>query len=209
MIPFLYPILSADVFPGSLDDWARRLAESGVQLIQYRDKHSSSAHLLETARRLVALSSSLQFRVIINDRADIAVLAAAAGVHVGQDDLPVESARSICGPQALVGVSTHNLGQFRAAIATSADYLAIGPIFPTTTKQNPDPVVGLDFIRRARQLTAKPLVAIGGITAERAADVYAAGADSIAVAADLASAPDLSSRVASYLRAAESRRAPL
>jgi len=147
--------------------------------------------------------------VIINDRADIAVLAAAAGVHVGQDDLPVESARSICGPQALVGVSTHNLGQFRAAIATSADYLAIGPIFPTTTKQNPDPVIGLDFIRRARQLTAKPLVAIGGITAERAADVYAAGADSIAVAADLASAPDLASRIASYLRAAESRRAPL
>jgi len=204
MIPPLYAILSADIFPGSLQDWGRRLAESGVQLIQYRDKHSSSAKLLETARRLVSLSHSLQFRLIINDRADIAVLSGAGGVHVGQDDLPVEAARKICGPAACVGISTHNLDQLRAAIATSADYIAIGPIFPTATKQNPDPVVGLDFIRQARALTAKPLVAIGGITAERAPDVYTAGADSVAVAADLATAPDLPSRISSYLRASAS-----
>lgn len=199
VLPTLYAILSAEVFPGDSVTWARRLAESGIQLIQYRDKDSSSAHLIESARRLVALSTHLNFRLIINDRADIAALSGAAGVHVGQDDLPVEAARRICGPQALVGVSTHNLDQFRAAIATSAGYIAIGPIFPTSTKQNPDPVVGLDFIRRARCLTAKPLVAIGGITAERAADVYAAGADSIAVASDLASAPNLAARIAAYL----------
>lgn len=203
--PFLYAILSADTFPGAPDDWARWLVEAGVRLIQYRDKLSSSAKLLETSRRLVALSHSLDFRLIINDRADIAALAGAAGVHVGQEDLPVESARRICGAEACIGVSTHNLEQFRAAIGTSADYIAIGPIFPTTTKQKPDPVVGLEFIRQARALTQKPLVAIGGITAERAAEVYAAGADSIAVAADLATASDLTSRIAAYLRAAVAR----
>ncbi len=206
MIPPLYAIVSSDVFPGSLDDWARRLSESGVEIIQYRDKLASSARLLDEARRLAALSHSLKCRLIVNDRADIAAISGAAGVHVGQDDLPVESARRICGAEACIGVSTHNLDQLRAAIATSADYIAIGPIFPTTTKQNPDPVIGREFIRQARALTVKPLVAIGGITAERAADVYAAGANSIAVAADLASASDLASRVASYLRAAAAAR---
>ena len=205
-IPSLYAIFSTDTFPGSLDDWARWLAGAGIQLIQYRDKSASSAKLLETARRLVALSRSLDFQLIVNDRADIATLAGAAGVHVGQEDIPVESARRICGPEACIGVSTHSFEQFRAAIATSADYIAVGPIFPTTTKQNPDPVVGLEFIRQARTLTKKPLVAIGGITAERAAEVYAAGADSIAVAADLAAASDLPLRIAAYLRASAARR---
>lgn len=206
MIPPLYAILSADIFPGSPEDWARRLAESGVQLIQYRDKLSSSSRLLEAARRLAALSASLHFRLIINDRADIAALSGAAGAHLGQDDLPVESARKICGPHACVGISTHNLDQLRSAIDTSADYIAVGPIFPTATKQNHDPVVGLDFIRQARALTPKPLVAIGGITAGNAPDVYAAGADSIAVASDLASTTDLPSRISSYLRAISPRR---
>ena len=206
MIPALYAILSGDVFFGDPSDWARRLAEAGVQLIQYRDKLASSSHLLAAARRLAALASELHFRLIINDRADISVLAGAAGVHVGQDDLPVESARRICGPGCWVGVSTHNLEQFRAAAATSADYIAVGPIFPTATKQKPDPVVGVEFIRQVRPLTPKPIVAIGGITAERAAEVYAAGADSLAVAADLASAPDLLTRVTSYLRAVKRQR---
>jgi thiamine-phosphate pyrophosphorylase len=200
--PPLYAILSADIFPGAPEDWARRLAEAGVGIIQYRDKHSLSAHLLAVARRLAALAIALRFRLIINDRADIAALAGAGSVHVGQDDLPVEAARRICGPDCWVGVSTHNLEQFRAAAATSADYIAVGPIFPTATKENPDPVVGLEFIRQVRALTRKPLVAIGGITAERAAEVYAAGADSIAVAADLAAAPDLAARVRAYLLAA-------
>jgi len=202
MIPPLYAILSPDIFPGSLDDWARRLAAAGVQLMQFRDKHSSSAQLMAASRRLASLAAELQFRLIINDRADIAFLSGASGVHVGQDDLPIEAARKICGPGALIGISTHNLGQLRAAAATSADYIAVGPIFPTSTKQNPDPVVGLDFIREARSLTTKPLVAIGGITAERAPEVYTAGADSVAVAFDLATAPDLPLRISAFLRAA-------
>lgn len=200
--PPLYAILSADIFPGDPEDWARRLAEAGVRIIQYRDKRASSAHLLAVAHRLAALAANLRFRLIINDRADIAAVSGAAGVHVGQDDLPVEAARRICGPDHWVGVSTHNLDQLRAAAATSADYIAVGPIFSTSTKQNHDPVVGIEFIPQARALTQKPLVVIGGITAERAREVYAAGADSLAVAADLASASDLPAHIRSYLLAA-------
>jgi len=203
MIPPLYAILSADVFPGDLEDWARRLADGGAGIIQYRDKRASSARLLAVAHRLSALAQSHPFRFVMNDRADIAALAGARGVHVGQEDLPVEAARRICGPDCWVGVSTHNLEQFRAAVATSADYIAVGPIFATATKERPDPIVGVEFIRQVRPMTQKPIVAIGGITAEHAADVYAAGANSIAVAADLATAPDLSARVRAYLLAAQ------
>jgi len=200
----LYAILSAESFPGAPEDWARRLAEAGVGIIQYRDKHAASRELLRVARLLSALAGSHAFRFVMNDRADIAALAGAGGVHVGEDDLPVEAARRICGPDCWVGVSTHNIQQVRAAAATSADYIAVGPVYATATKANPDPVVGVEFVREARKLTGKPLVAIGGITAERAAEVYAAGADSLAVAADLAAAPDLAARVRDYLRAAQS-----
>ena len=202
MIPPLYAILSADVFPGDPEDWARRLAGAGVGIIQYRDTRGSSALLLAVARRLSALAQSHPFRFVMNDRADIAALVGAGGVHVGQEDIAVEAARRICGPDCWVGGSTHNLEQFRAAAVTSADYIAVGPIFATATKEHPDPVVGVEFIRQVRPLTQKPIVAIGGITAERAREVYAAGATSIAVAADLASVPDLSARVGAYLLAA-------
>ncbi|HMD32877.1 MAG TPA: thiamine phosphate synthase [Candidatus Acidoferrales bacterium] len=205
VLPPLYAILSADTFPGAPEDWARRLAEAGAGIIQYRDKRASAFELLRVARRLSDLAHSLNFRFIVNDRADVAAIAGAGGVHVGQEDLPVEAGRRICGPDCCVGVSTHNFEQLKAAAATSADYIAIGPIYATNTKANPDPVVGVEFIRQARQLTRKPLVAIGGITAERAAEVYAAGADSIAVAADLAAAPDLRARVQAYLRVASHR----
>jgi thiamine-phosphate pyrophosphorylase len=143
----------------------------------------------------------------VNDRPDIARLVGAGGVHVGQEDLPVEAARAVCAPKGdpnfWVGVSTHSLEQVRAAAQTSADYIALGPIFTTRTKHKPDPVVGADFIRRARELTQKPLVAIGGITAERAEEAYRAGADCIAVARDLICAPDPAARVRDYLRIAE------
>jgi len=145
-------------------------------------------------------------RIIVNDRPDIAAITGASGVHVGQDDLPVEEARKICKPPLWVGVSTHNLNQFREAEASSADYIAIGPVFPTGTKENPDPVVGLELLRAARQLTRKPLVAIGGITIESAAEVYAAGADSVAVIRDLAVATDPQERAREYLAVAERAR---
>jgi thiamine-phosphate pyrophosphorylase len=211
MFPSLYAILDLGVTesiasPGQPSQAqrsplaiAKELAAAGVSLIQLRDKHASAANVFAAAREWSQSLSVLGARFIINDRPDIAAIVGAGGVHVGQDDLPVEAARAICGPGCWVGVSTHNLDQFRAALATSADYIAIGPIFPTATKQNPDPVVGLDLLRRARALTRKPLVAIGGITLDSAADVYRAGADSLAVIRDLAGAPDPAARAREYL----------
>jgi thiamine-phosphate pyrophosphorylase len=125
---------------------------------------------------------------------------------VGQDDLGVEEARGICGSESWVGVSTHTLAQVEAANRTTADYIAVGPIFPTSTKQNPDAVVGTELLRHARQITRKPLVAIGGVTLERAAEVYGAGADSLAVIRDLIRAPDPGARAREYLDVAASIR---
>jgi thiamine-phosphate pyrophosphorylase len=136
---------------------------------------------------------------IVNDHADVAALSGASGVHVGQDDLGVEAARSVIGPGKLVGVSTHNLEQFQQAAKNSADYIAVGPVFSTSTKTNPDPVVGTDFIRRVRPLTDKPIVAIGGITLDRAAEVIQAGADSVAVIGDILRGPDPARRARQYM----------
>jgi thiamine-phosphate pyrophosphorylase len=179
--------------------FAEMLARSGVKLIQYRDKEASSRSLFESSQDLVRLLSPLGVKLIVNDRPDVAVLAGADGVHVGQQDLGVEQARAICGPGRWVGVSTHNLTQVQRANMSSADYIAVGPVFPTHTKQNPDHVVGLEFIRKARRLTSKRLVAIGGITLERAAEVYSAGADSLAVAGDLIGASDPGERARQYI----------
>jgi thiamine-phosphate pyrophosphorylase len=205
LFPALYAILDPSLTPEPVA-FARQLADAGVQLMQLRDKRGSSRKIHEQARELMSLQSR-GVRIIVNDRPDIAAIAGAAGVHVGQDDFPVEDARKICRPPLWVGVSTHNLNQLREADATSADYLTVGPIFPTSTKENPEPVVGLDLLRAARQLTRKPLVAIGGVTVESAAEVFAAGADSVAVIKDLALAgDDLRNRVRGYQTAAERAR---
>ena len=127
----------------------------------------------------------------------------ASGVHVGQEDLGVEAARSVIGAGKLLGVSTHNLGQFKDAAATSADYVALGPVFSTSTKANPDPVVGIELIRQVRSLTDKPIVAIGGITLERAAEVIHAGADSVAIISDILLAPDAAQRARQYIELLE------
>ena len=204
MIPPLYAILDASPeFAAesalNIPEIADRLVEAGVELLQYRDKHGSAGRILDSSQALAARFVPKGVRVIVNDRADIAAMAGAAGVHVGQEDLPVNEARKICGAPLWVGVSTHTLEQLRVAEATSADYIAVGPIFPTGTKANPDPVVGLEFLRAARQLTRKPLVAIGGITVESASEVYRAGADSIAVIRDLMAARDPAHRAREYL----------
>jgi thiamine-phosphate pyrophosphorylase len=144
--------------------------------------------MLDEARRLRQLLGD-RARLFINDRADLAVASACAGVHLGQDDLSPDAARRVIGPKLWLGVSTHNPQQLQAADATSADYLAIGPVFSTTSKDKPDPVVGLDSVRRARALTHKPLVAIGGITRQNARSVIDAGADAVAVIADLRHEP--------------------
>jgi thiamine-phosphate pyrophosphorylase len=144
--------------------------------------------MLEQARELKKhLGASM--RLIMDDRADLCLATDFDGVHVGQDDLSPVSVRGIIGPDRWLGVSTHNPEQLRDADLTSADYLAIGPVFATSSKQNPDPVIGLEGVRRARQLTRKPLVAIGGITRRNAASVLEAGADSVAVISDLLREP--------------------
>lgn len=211
----LYAILDAGFFPnvGSMFAAAQDLAAGGCTLIQYRNKSGNARVMLEHARELrkrldagigerprprdssrgapsaEASGASQYVRLIMNDRADLCLAADFDGVHVGQDDLSPESVRKIIGSDRWLGVSTHNPEQLREADLTSADYLAIGPVFATSSKEKPDPVVGLEGVRRARALTRKPLVAIGGITRANAVSVIEAGADSVAVISDLLQDP--------------------
>jgi thiamine-phosphate pyrophosphorylase len=185
-LPRLYPILDAACFPDAAGMFttAEELAAAGITLLQYRNKRGTARHILDEARELRArLGASV--KLIMNDRADLCLAAQYDGLHVGQDDLRPESARRIIGLVRWLGVSTHNPEQLAEADKTSADYLAIGPVFATTSKANPDPVVGLGGVRRARELTRKPLVAIGGITRANAGSVIEAGADAVAVISDL------------------------
>ena len=163
---------------------AEELTAAGITLLQYRNKQGTARQMLDQARELRARLGA-GVKLIMNDRADLCLAAGYDGLHIGQDDLSPESARSIIGGDLWLGVSTHNPEQLAEADKTSADYLAIGPVFATTSKVNPDPVVGLEGIRRARELTPKPLVAIGGITRANARSVIEAGADTVAVISDL------------------------
>jgi len=190
LLPRLYAILDAGCFPDSvaLFDFADELVLVGVTLLQYRNKSGNARVMLDQARELRRRIGA-EAKLIMNDRADLCLVAEFDGVHVGQDDLTPESVRAVIGPGRWLGVSTHNPEQLREADRTSADYLAIGPVFSTSSKERPDPVVGLEGVRRARQLTRKPLVAIGGITRANAASVIEAGADSVAVISDLLREP--------------------
>ena len=185
-LPRLYPILDTACFTevGGMLAAAEELAAAGCTLLQYRNKSGNARRMLDEARELRSrLGPSIN--LIMNDRADLCLAAVFDGLHVGQDDLLPESARRIIGRDRWLGVSTHKPDQVAEADKTSADYLAIGPIFATGSKANSDPVVGLEGLRRARELTRKPLVAIGGITRNRASSVIDAGADSVAVISDL------------------------
>jgi thiamine-phosphate pyrophosphorylase len=190
-LPRLYAILDAALFldAGAMFATAGELAAGGVTLLQYRNKSGNARQMLDEARELRArLGASV--KLIMNDRADLCLAAGFDGLHVGQDDLSPEFARRIIGTDShggarWLGVSTHNPEQLAEAEKTSADYLAIGPVFATSSKANPDPVVGLEGVRRARELTRKPLVAIGGITRANARSVIEAGADAVAVISDL------------------------
>ncbi|HEY3927039.1 MAG TPA: thiamine phosphate synthase [Candidatus Koribacter sp.] len=168
--------------------YAQELVKAGVTLIQYRNKTATAREILSHARELRRiLPPDVTF--FLNDRADLALAANADGVHVGQDDLSPEGARLVVGNTKLIGVSTHNRAQLEIASQAPVDYIAIGPIFSTRSKANPDPVVGLDGLRKIRKLTTKPLIAIGGITRENCRSVIEAGADSVAVIADLLADP--------------------
>jgi len=193
-IPRLYPILDAGVLAArqiSIEQFAGELASAGVSLLQYRDKVASPQTVLANVELIRRAAAGVT--LLLNDRADLARIGRCDGVHVGQTDLHPDDARRVVGVGKLIGVSTHTLAQFEAAVATEADYLAIGPIYATTTKQNPDPVTGLELLRQVRKLTKKPVVAIGGITRERVREVLDAGADSIAVISALVpSEPEVS-----------------
>jgi thiamine-phosphate pyrophosphorylase len=199
VLPRLYVILDATLLNNSPYDCAQELAAAGVRLMQYRDKAASAREVLQTSRELVLSFKPHGASLVVNDRPDVAALAGAAGVHLGQDDLSPEQARAVVGKEMWIGASTHSPEQFRRAAATSADYIAVGPIFATTSKANPDPVVGLELLRQVRPLTDKPIVAIGGITLERAASVIAAGADSVAVIRDVLRAAKPGERARCYL----------
>ncbi len=203
VLPRLYVILDAALLTISETECAEKLAAAGVRLLQYRNKRASARELFESSKRLSALLMPQGVTFVVNDRADVALAAEAGGVHVGQEDLGAEAARSVIGDGKLLGVSTHNLEQFKQAAATSADYVAVGPVFSTSTKANPDPVVGIELIRQVRSLTDKPIVAIGGITLERAAEVIRAGADSVAVISDILLAPDAGKRARQYVELLE------
>ena len=214
VLPRFYPILDAGFLLGTdaMFRAAEELAAAGCTVIQYRNKSGHARAMLEQARELRRLFPQDQsshvsqeqrdpsagsgqavgqptiensVRLVMNDRADLCLAAEFDGVHVGQEDLSSEAVRMMIGADRWMGVSTHTPDQLKEADLTSADYLAIGPVFATSSKQNPDPVVGLQGLRRARSLTRKPLVAIGGITRANAASVIEAGADSLAVISDL------------------------
>ena len=184
-VPRLYPILDAEVLARagiSLAAASASLYRAGVRWVQYRDKQGSDAQVLESLRLLRAQFPPGDATLIVNDRVHLCVAALADGVHIGQDDLPPAEARRMLQPGMLLGISTHNAEQLCAAVATGVpDYVAMGPVFATGTKENPDPVVGLDGVAAARRLTRLPLVAIGGITVERGPEVMEAGADAVAM----------------------------
>jgi thiamine-phosphate pyrophosphorylase len=198
-----YPILDSGLLARSGVDpleLARALIAAGARLVQFRHKDFFSRDVYEQAKAVGRIVQQAGGRYIINDRADIALMLGADGVHVGQDDLPPAAVRQIAGDKLIIGFSTHNERQLRAGEREPVDYLAIGPIFGTVSKENPDPVVGMEEMRRLRGLTAKPLVAIGGITRERVRGVLDAGADSVAVLSGLVG-DDLAARARTWLEA--------
>ena len=189
-LPRLYAIVDAAAFlkVEALTTFATELIAAGCTLLQYRNKSGNAGEMLRQALAL-KISAVGEVKLIMNDRADLCLAAEFDGVHVGQDDLSPPSVRKIIGPDSWLGFSTHNPQQLQEGDRTSADYLAIGPVFSTSSKDKPDPVVGLEGVRQARELTRKPLVAIGGITRANAASVIEAGADSVAVISDLLREP--------------------
>ena len=186
-LPRFYPIVdTAALAACGFDtvDAAEALVEGGARILQIRHKDAFTRAVYADCERVAALCRETGAMLVIDDRADIARMLN-AGVHVGQDDLPPAAARAVTGPHALLGFSTHTEAQLRATAGVPADYVAFGPVFGTTSKRNPDAVTGVEQVRALRPLTARPLVAIGGITRANAREVLAAGADSVAVIGDL------------------------
>jgi len=212
-LPRLYPILDTGTLEArglALVETAAAMLAGGARILQVRHKALWTPAVHEAAREVASLCAQAGAMLIVDDRADIARLLG-AGVHVGQDDLSPRDARAIVGDGPVIGYSSHSAAQLRDAAAEPVDYIALGPVFGTSSKANPDPVVGLEELRRCRVLAAMPLVAIGGITRTNARAVFDAGADSVAVIADLlppgASAANVRRRVEEWLSIAGSNSA--
>lgn len=181
-LPKIYPLTDVSLTKFSHLEQVERLAAGGATIIQLREKYASSKDFYESAKAVVEFAGSKKIKIIINDRVDIALAVKACGVHLGQDDLPPSSARKILGASAIIGFSTHTLRQVAEAVKFPVDYIAFGPIFPTSSKENSDTVVGLEALKKVRETIGDfPLAAIGGINFENAAEVFRNGADSLAV----------------------------
>ena len=191
-LPKLYPITDRRLSGLSHAEQVARLCAGGARLIQLREKHLSPREFYREAEEALRAARACGARVVINDRADVALALGADGVHLGQDDLPPAAARELLGERAIIGFSTHSIEQAAEAARMPLDYVAIGPVFQTSSKENPDPVVGLEGVRRVRESMrgTLSLVAIGGITADRARSVLEAGAHSVAVIGALLTAED-------------------
>jgi thiamine-phosphate pyrophosphorylase len=189
-LPKLYPITDVRLCGLRHAEQVERLGAGGATLVQLREKQLSAGEFYREALEALRVARRLGVRLIINDRADIALALKADGVHLGQDDLPPQAARKLLGPSAIIGFSTHNLEQAREAASLPVDYIAVGPIYSTSSKEKPDPIVGLEGLRLVRQGTGSiPLVGIGGITRENAATVLSAGADTVACISALLERP--------------------
>jgi len=202
VLPKVYPLTDVGLTGLTHAEQVVRLAEGGASFIQLREKRLYGREFYESAKTAVIAAHDLGVRLVINDRADIAAAVGADGVHLGQNDVPAVAARQFLGTRAVIGLSTHNLSQALAATRLPINYLAVGPIFSTSTKDDTEPELGLEGLREIRDGIGEfPLVAIGGITAERATEVLNAGADSVAVVSALLSAPDeIAARTASLIR---------
>jgi len=199
LLPRLYPITDTLISGLSHAEQVERFAVGGASFIQLREKRASPREFYEAALEAISVARRLSVRIVINDRVDIAMAVGADGVHLGQTDVPPEKARKLLGGKRIIGFSTHTLKQALAADSMPVDYVAIGPVFQTASKENPDEIVGLEMISEVRRSIAKPLVAIGGITMQSARAVIDAGADSVAVISDLLSTPNMSARTRSFI----------
>ena len=190
-LPKIYPITDTRISGLSHVEQVRRLIAGGARLIQLREKHAGAGEFYDAAVESIALARQHGVKIIINDRLDVALAAGADGVHLGQDDLPPDEARRLVGENFLIGFSTHSVEQAVSALRLPLDYIAIGPIFGTTTKDDPDPEIGLDGLKAVREAVRDfPLVAIGGITRLNCRSVLDAGGHSVAVISDLLTVPD-------------------
>jgi thiamine-phosphate pyrophosphorylase len=199
-LPKIYPITDRSISGLSHLEQVRRLIDGGATMIQLRDKDAAAGEFYAHAMEAIAYARARDVKIIVNDRVDIALATCADGVHLGQDDLPPSEARKLLGPDAIIGFSTHTVEHAKAALDLPVDYVAIGPVFSTSTKDDPDPVVGLEGLRAVRsELDSFPLVAIGGIDRSNAGSVLDAGAESLAIISALITEPgEITARMRSF-----------